>query len=240
MWVDSESGADFTNRSNNDERWFDATWPTSRLPRSCGPSSSETVVRMSVMLSLLPAWAKGEPCDGACAARYAWPGLRLVICGSAAGAVSATVGAYYAGPNNKFWRVLFETGLTPRQLDPSEFRELLSFGIGLTDIVKTASGSDAQLPRDAFDVADFIARIRRARPGVVAFNGKASAAAFDGVSSGGLMYGQGSSRSAFPPVWILPSTSGAASGYWSHEPWRQVALASGFPRPAARQPRAQA
>ena len=156
------------------------------------------------------------------------PGLRLVICGTAAGAESSKPPAYYAGPRNKFWRVLFETGLTPRQLLPSEFRELLSFGIGLTNIVKTASGSDAQLPHDAFDVPGFIKRIRRARPGVVAFNGKASAAAFYRVSSRRLMYGQGPPGSAFPPVWILPSTSGAASRYWSHEWWRQLALAYDF------------
>ncbi len=31
------------------------------------------------------------------------PGLALVVCGSAAGTVSARVGAYYAGPGNRFW-----------------------------------------------------------------------------------------------------------------------------------------
>ena len=55
------------------------------------------------------------------------PGLRLVICGSAAGAVSAARGAYYAGPGNKFWRILAEVGLTPRRLEPSEFRMLAEY-----------------------------------------------------------------------------------------------------------------
>ena len=103
------------------------------------------------------------------------PGLRLVICGSAAGAVSAARGAYYAGPGNKFWRILAETGLTPRRLAAEEFSAVLSFGIGLTDMAKRASGSDASLPRDADDVAGFIARIRRVRPHLVAFNGKRAA-----------------------------------------------------------------
>jgi TDG/mug DNA glycosylase family protein len=151
------------------------------------------------------------------------PGLRLVICGSAAGAVSAARGAYYAGPGNKFWRILAETGLTPRQLDPGDFSELLRFGIGLTDMVKTASGSDAQLPRGAFNAAGFIARVRSVRPGLVAFNGKRAAAAFYGTPSARLMYGLGSSLPDFPPVWILPSTSGAASGAWSDEPWHKLA-----------------
>ena len=43
-------------------------------------------------------------------------GLRLVLCGTAAGRVSALRGQYYAGPGNLFWPLLAETGLTPRRL----------------------------------------------------------------------------------------------------------------------------
>ena len=49
------------------------------------------------------------------------PGLKVVFCGTAAGTRSAQVGAYYAGRGNKFWRTLFQVGLTPRPLDPHEF-----------------------------------------------------------------------------------------------------------------------
>ena len=155
------------------------------------------------------------------------PGLRLVICGSAAGAVSAARGAYYAGPGNKFWRILAETGLTPRRLDPCEFRDVLGFGIGLTDIVKTASGSDAMLPRDANDVLGFIARMRRVQPRMVAFNGKRAASVFYGRHGRDIAYGPGIAVADFPPVWVLPSTSGAASGAWKAEPWRELAACVG-------------
>ena len=155
------------------------------------------------------------------------PGLRVVICGSAAGAVSAARGAYYAGPGNKFWRILAEVGLTPRRLDPGEFREVLSFGIGLTDLVKTHSGSDAVLPREADDVAGLIARIRSVRPRLIAFNGKRAAAAFYGRSGRDVGYGPGPPIADFPPIWVLPSTSGAACGSWSDAPWRQFADAVG-------------
>jgi TDG/mug DNA glycosylase family protein len=155
------------------------------------------------------------------------PGLRLVICGSAAGAVSAVRGAYYAGPGNKFWPILAATGLTPRQLDPGEFRDVLTFGIGLTDIVKTTSGSDASLPRDADDVVGFTARIRHVRPRIVAFNGKRAAAAFYGRPGKALAYGPGMPVADFPSVWVLPSTSGAASGAWSAEWWHRLADAVG-------------
>jgi double-stranded uracil-DNA glycosylase len=155
------------------------------------------------------------------------PGLRVVICGSAAGAVSAARGAYYAGPGNKFWRILAEVGLTPRRLDPGEFREVLNFGIGLTDLVKTHSGSDAILPRAADDVAGLIARIRSVRPRLVAFNGKRAAAAFYRRSGRDVGYGLGPLMADFPPTWVLPSTSGAACGSWSDAPWRQFADAVG-------------
>src|SRR3954452_118477 len=74
------------------------------------------------------------------------PGLRVVFCGTAPGRASAAQGAYYAHPQNRFWRVLHEVGFTPRQLRPEEFREVLQYGLGLTDIAKHTFGLDSQLP----------------------------------------------------------------------------------------------
>ena len=70
------------------------------------------------------------------------PGLDIVFCGTAVGNVSAQRGAYYAGLGNMFWPTLYEIGLTPRRLQPEEFREVLSFGLGLTDLVKAVLGVD--------------------------------------------------------------------------------------------------
>jgi len=79
------------------------------------------------------------------------PGLRLVICGSAAGAVSATHGAYYAGPGNRFWRTLFEVGLTPRRLEPHEFRDLPRIDVHHPDgtVPPSWSGSIGRAPSAA-------------------------------------------------------------------------------------------
>jgi len=60
------------------------------------------------------------------------PGLSIVFCGTAAGTESARRRAYYAHPQNRFWRVLHEAGLTPRRLAPAEFALLPDFGLGLT------------------------------------------------------------------------------------------------------------
>ena len=72
--------------------------------------------------------------------------LRVVLCGTAVGTASATAGAYYAHKQNKFWKILHETGLTPELLQPHQYRDLLRHRIGLTDFVKTHSGMDHQIP----------------------------------------------------------------------------------------------
>ena len=103
------------------------------------------------------------------------PGLRVVFCGTAPGTASARAGAYYAGPGNRFWPTLHEVGLTPFLLRPAEFTRLPEFGIGLTDISKTASGSDLDVGRSGFDPARLASAIAAASPAHLAFNGKNAA-----------------------------------------------------------------
>ncbi|MCB0020769.1 MAG: mismatch-specific DNA-glycosylase, partial [Anaerolineales bacterium] len=79
------------------------------------------------------------------------PNLALVICGTAAGHESAARQQYYAKPGNRFWPTLFDTGLTPVQLAPNRYRELLTYGIGLTDLAKGVQGMDHELDANAFD-----------------------------------------------------------------------------------------
>jgi TDG/mug DNA glycosylase family protein len=156
------------------------------------------------------------------------PGLCLVFCGTAAGAASARRGAYYAGPGNRFWPVLHATGLTPRLLAPEEFRLLPLWGIGLTDLAKRASGADASLPPGSFDPEGLRRRLRAVRPGCLAFNGKAAAGGALGCRRGAApAYGPQPPAAGWPPVWVLPSTSGAARGHWDPAPWFALAAAVG-------------
>ena len=151
------------------------------------------------------------------------PGLRVVFCGSAAGAVSARVGAYYAGPGNRFWPTLHRVRLTPRLLAPAEFRSVLHHGIGLTDLCKTESGSDAGLSGHADDAAALAAKIARHRPAVLAFNGKRAASVFLGAET--LDYGEQPRSIGKTAIHVLPSTSGAARRWWDETFWRRVANA---------------
>lgn len=149
------------------------------------------------------------------------PGLEVVFCGTAAGRASARAGAYYAGPGNRFWEILFETGLTPRRLEPHEFREAADYGIGLTDAVKTASGPDASLPARAFDPDRLRRLVLEFEPSALAFNGKRSARSF--LDSTNVGYGRQPGRLGGSAVFVLPSTSGAARGFWEPRYWRELA-----------------
>ncbi len=154
------------------------------------------------------------------------PGLRVVFCGTAAGTASAKAKAYYAGPGNAFWEALYVTGQTPEQLAPAEFTRLPEFGIGLTDICKVSYGSDAEVGTVEFDVDHLRARIAEVEPTHLAFNGKnAARGALERAVTTGLQEEQiGGAQ-----VWVLPSTSGAARGYWDIGPWQELAEASGAP-----------
>jgi TDG/mug DNA glycosylase family protein len=146
----------------------------------------------------------------------------VVFCGSAAGAVSARVGAYYAGPGNRFWPTLASVGLTPVELAPGQFRDLPRYGLGLTDLCQTASGADADLPPDGDDPAALDAKIRQYRPRVLAFVGKRAAKAF--LNARHVETGR-QAHSPFPhtELLVLPSPSGAARGSWDIGPWRALA-----------------
>jgi double-stranded uracil-DNA glycosylase len=151
------------------------------------------------------------------------PGLRVVFCGTRAGRASAERGVYYAGRGNKFWPVLAQIGLTPREYHPSEFRSLLAIGIGLTDIAKRSFGPDSAIRYGDWDVGGFWARISAVNPTVVAFNGKKAAAIALGTSTGALDFGILARTENKPTLAILPSTSGMASRYWRLEPWTELA-----------------
>jgi TDG/mug DNA glycosylase family protein len=147
-------------------------------------------------------------------------GLGIVFCGTAAGSASARAGAYYAGPGNSFWSTLYTTGLTPIQLTPAEFERLPEFGIGLTDICKVLHGSDQEVGTVEFGISGLETRIAEAEPDNLAFNGKNAARA---TLERAVDYGLQPERIGGAAVWVLPSTSGAARGFWDIEPWGELA-----------------
>jgi double-stranded uracil-DNA glycosylase len=148
------------------------------------------------------------------------PGLDLVFCGNAAGKVSARRNAYYAGPGNLFWPTLHEVGLTPVRLAPEEFRRILEFGLGLTDVCKVRFGSDAEVGAATHDAARLEAAVERVAPKRLAFVGKQAAKV---ALRRPVEYGAQSEPFAGTKAWVLPSPSGLARGFWNVEPWQKLA-----------------
>lgn len=153
------------------------------------------------------------------------PNLRVVFCGSAVGAKSAEAGSYYAGPGNKFYPILYKSGITPTLFHPNDFRKLLNYSIGLTDIVKIKSGNDNILSYSDFDIIGFKEKITLYDPQYVCFNGKASAAAilFNNFKYTKLVdFGLLSRRIGNTKLYVAPSTSGNANGFWNESYWFQL------------------
>jgi double-stranded uracil-DNA glycosylase len=149
--------------------------------------------------------------------------LQIVFCGTAVGTASAKAGAYYAHPQNKFWKILHETGLTPELLQPHQYRDLLNYRIGLTDFVKTHFGMDHQIPLSELSEISqtrLCASVTEHRPKFLAFTSKTGGQKFLG---GKREYGQQVELIGETRIWILPSTSGAANGAWRPEVWHRFA-----------------
>jgi len=148
-------------------------------------------------------------------------GLALVLCGTAPSRASKEAGAYYAHPGNLFWKTLHAVGLTPHQVEPADYPTLVRFGIGLTDLNKIEWGADSDLSRSGFDVPSFTAKMRRVRPGLIAFDSKHAAANYFGKKT--ICYGAQAETLDGIPLWVVPSTSGRARGYFDIAPWRDLA-----------------
>lgn len=149
--------------------------------------------------------------------------LLLVLVGTAPSRISATQKAYYANPTNKFWRVLYQVGLTPRQLTPAEYSQLPHYGLGLTDVIKVHCGVDSALPQEAWAQSQLRPKIAKYKPQIVAFTSKRGAAETLGVSTGKLAYGLQTQRLEGSEFWVLPSTSPLGHSHFQLEPWQDLA-----------------
>jgi TDG/mug DNA glycosylase family protein len=148
--------------------------------------------------------------------------LKVIFCGTAVGKQSAERKAYYAGNGNKFWPTLHTVGMTDRLLQPCEFPTLLSYRIGLTDLAKRVSGPDASIKQADFDRTRLRQVIETYQPFALAFTSKTAGQSFLG---GKRDYGRQPETIGATRVYILPSTSGLANGYWSDTWWKKLAAA---------------
>lgn len=135
-------------------------------------------------------------------------GLDVVFVGTGIGEHSAEEGHYYAHPTDRFWDLVNQAGLVSDLIGSENAHLILDEKCGLTDLVKNrASGSDADLKSDDFDIPGFAAKIQKFKPKVVAFIGKHGYKIVFGAPPKD--YGLADEVLGDSWVWILPSSSGS-------------------------------
>jgi hypothetical protein len=69
------------------------------------------------------------------------PDLAVLFCGINPGLYSGATGHHFARPGNRFWPALEAASFTDRLVRPWEERQLLSYGLGITNLVALSSSS---------------------------------------------------------------------------------------------------
>jgi TDG/mug DNA glycosylase family protein len=141
------------------------------------------------------------------------PGLNVLLVGINPGLMSAAIGHHFGNPANRLWPVLHLAGFTPRRLHPTESHDLLTYGVGITNLVARATATAAELTNDEIrhGVAPLTTLVGSTRPRYVAFLGLTSyRTAFDRKHA---TVGEQPETLARSRIWLLPNTSGLNAHY---------------------------
>jgi len=101
------------------------------------------------------------------------PGVRVLFVGINPGVRSAVIGHHFAGYSNRFWKLLFESGLVAEPITFEHDDRLPEFGFGITNLIARPSpGINDLSPSEYGEGWQTLERkIRRYRPEIVALVG---------------------------------------------------------------------
>ena len=135
-------------------------------------------------------------------------GLHVIFCGINPGLHAATVGYHFAGRSNRFWRVLYLSGFTPKLIAAENDRSILKYGCGLTTAVDRPTVSAGELARHEFSAASakLETKIQQYAPEYLAFLGKAAYSAL--FNQRDVSWGRQSTVFGGAKTWVLPNPSG--------------------------------
>ncbi len=99
--------------------------------------------------------------------------LKIVFIGFNPGLTSASKGHHYASPTNRFWKLLYDSGLTDRLYEPEEDFKLLNLKYGLTNIVHRPTKRATEISREEYDKGRIvlIKKLKKYKPEVVCYTG---------------------------------------------------------------------
>jgi TDG/mug DNA glycosylase family protein len=141
------------------------------------------------------------------------PGLRVLFSGINPGLYSAAVGYHFARPGNRFWPALHKSGFTDRQFRPDEQDQLLSLGLGITNVAARATAragelSDTEL-RDGGRI--LAAKVTALAPRFLAVVGVTAYRVAFGRRDAAI--GPQDDRIGETSLWVLPNPSGLNASY---------------------------
>jgi double-stranded uracil-DNA glycosylase len=101
------------------------------------------------------------------------PPVRVLFVGINPGIRSAAIGHHFAGYSNRFWTLLFRSGLLPEPIRAEDDRRLPEWGYGITNLIaRPTPGIDSLRPDEyAAGLRLLRRKVRRWRPRIVALVG---------------------------------------------------------------------
>jgi double-stranded uracil-DNA glycosylase len=141
------------------------------------------------------------------------PGLRVLFSGINPGLWSGAVGHHFARPGNRFWKALAASGFTKDVLSPYDERQLLNVGIGITNLVPTATRSAAEVTSTQLrrGVVGLGRKVGRWHPRAVAVLGLG--AYRTGFDNRGGKIGRQPEGFNGAQLWVVPNPSGIQAYY---------------------------
>ncbi|MFI8965890.1 G/U mismatch-specific DNA glycosylase [Streptomyces sp. NPDC053493] len=141
-------------------------------------------------------------------------GLSVLFCGINPGLMTAATGFHFARPGNRFWPVLHLSGFTPRRLAPAEQDELLSYGLGITNVVARATARADELTAEEYREGGRILaeKVERLAPRWLAIAGVTAYRTAFGEKHAQI--GPQERTIGTTRIWALPSPSGL-NAHWT-------------------------
>lgn len=141
------------------------------------------------------------------------PNLAALFVGINPSLRSAELGHHYAGRGNRFWKLLFDSGLTPEPFTFEDDRRLLELGFGSTNIVDRATRSADELsPKDyALGKKRLAKKVERFAPKIVVCVGLVVFRQYFASAAGArraVRCGLQEERIGSSPLFVVPNPSG--------------------------------
>ncbi|MCI3922330.1 mismatch-specific DNA-glycosylase [Paenibacillus sp. TRM 82003] len=102
------------------------------------------------------------------------PGLDVLFVGYNPSIRSSQTGHHYANPSNRFWKMMFLSGVMPRLFASHEGDELMKLGYGFTNIVARPTRTAEEITKEEYAEGRDILRgkLERYRPKTICCIGK--------------------------------------------------------------------